>query len=75
MSHWTTTQQAAVSAALTCRKHASASEIVSSTRSGKQPADLFLDLSLSLSLADGECYQPISTFAYALPTGLHAPHS
>ena len=30
---------------------------------------------VSLSPADGECYQPISTFAYALPAGLHASHS
>jgi hypothetical protein len=31
--------------------------------------------SIPPSPADGECYQPISTFAYALPAGLHASHS
>jgi hypothetical protein len=74
VSHWTTTWQAVVSAPLTFHNHVSASEIVSSQLRQVLASNPQISFP-SLSPADGECYQPISTFAYALPTGLHASHS
>jgi hypothetical protein len=74
VSRWTAFQQAVVSAALTFHNHVSTSEIVPSQLQQVLASNPQISFP-SLSPADGECYQPISTFAYALPTGLHASHS